>query len=516
MKRFTHSFFSLFILLVYLTPLLCGCSSSILGDLKTHLTVMIIDSGVDLSEGSIIDNRWTDYINSQMEKYNIEIEFVPVNAFDSDATVRKMMNSGTAADIMIGKDAIMIQNFYPEGYIHNLAEYINPEKTPDLCEFLGMDAMMKASADTDEIWAVRAKRSSTGMNNLFIRKDWLDKLGLEVPTTPDELCAVLKAFSSLPSSMTVTGEKVIPAAFYADGSIGPLCCAFLESISDNGTFSASTSDIYGTMVCSDPGYEKYLKFLNKLYNEHLLANDFIVTQDNLKSVREYFLSGRLGAFEGPVNANIDAVQGYLLQTLRTVCPDADFVSIPALRNINDQKQYSNVYSGGGNYIFLPLSCKNPEAAATYLNWLATEEGGFTLYNGFCGEHYEIVNNTPIPKDCSDNKDKNAVRNSLFILAEDGYFNSYEAFLSQTAAEYPGYEQHIFANYTNSCLGARSRHGYYTYAVAFYGSVYRQICDSYRLNLLTCPASSFDEIAEEFKTRLIDSGVKGMYFEQKNN
>ena len=30
---------------------------------------------------------------------------------------------------------------------------------------------------------------------LVIRKDWLDKLGLEVPTTPEELLAVAKAFT---------------------------------------------------------------------------------------------------------------------------------------------------------------------------------------------------------------------------------------------------------------------------------------------------------------------------------
>ena len=30
---------------------------------------------------------------------------------------------------------------------------------------------------------------------LLIRKDWLDKLGLKVPTTTDELMAVMKAFT---------------------------------------------------------------------------------------------------------------------------------------------------------------------------------------------------------------------------------------------------------------------------------------------------------------------------------
>ena len=90
----------------------------------------------------------------------------------------------------------------------------------------------------------------------------------------------------------------------------------------------------------------------------------------------------MATFEDHVGANIDSRLGYALPTLRKNYPDADLVAIPPLKNIWDNKQYSTTYSEGGLIAFCPKTAdeETVEACVTYLDWMCTKEGGFTLYH----------------------------------------------------------------------------------------------------------------------------------------
>ena len=39
----------------------------------------------------------------------------------------------------------------------------------------------------EELYGIVARRATTSRSNYYVRKDWLDALGLEVPTTVDEM-----------------------------------------------------------------------------------------------------------------------------------------------------------------------------------------------------------------------------------------------------------------------------------------------------------------------------------------
>ena len=68
------------------------------------------------------------------------------------------------------------QNLFDgEDQAQNLKKYVG-----DSCLELGRNA-------DGSLIGIVARRATTANSNIFIRKDWLDDLGLEVPTTTDEL-----------------------------------------------------------------------------------------------------------------------------------------------------------------------------------------------------------------------------------------------------------------------------------------------------------------------------------------
>ena len=68
------------------------------------------------------------------------------------------------------------------------------DQAKNLKAYLGQDVIDVGKTADNHLYGIVAKRPTLAASNLFIRQDWLDKLGLEVPETPDELFEVLTRF----------------------------------------------------------------------------------------------------------------------------------------------------------------------------------------------------------------------------------------------------------------------------------------------------------------------------------
>ena len=289
---------------------------------------------------------------------------------------------------------------------------------------------------------------------MFIRKDWLDALNLEVPTTPDELFEVATQFVK----NNPEGRKdAIGLYFFGLNDATNRVC-FRNSMSL--AFSQLGGDKKELDIASgydyyyDPGYREYLRFVNKCYNAGLMDGEYYsMTTDTYNSD---IVSGATGFFESNVNYSVDILRGNLLKTLQENNPNADIVSIPTLKNVNDGQQYTANYSPGGLVAFCPKTAdaETVEACMTYLDWMCTKEGGYVLYHGFEGEHYELdENNVPVVKDAAYNAtDKDWLRTDIFLTGNQGYFATVEDFNACTAKENVGYEQYVTDNYENAMVG----------------------------------------------------------------
>lgn len=469
------------------------------------ITVMVFDRSNAPDGQTATNNIWTEYINEKMNEVGINVEFIAVPRSDELNKVNTMMASGTAADIMLTYTGSIVEDFYNKGGVHELTDYVKGEgQVENLKAYFGADYdnLINVGTNSDgEVWAIPAKRSTTARSNMFIRKDWLDELGMDIPTTIDELYDALYAFkNNNPDGRT----DVIAGSFWTYGAAGPVAHSFLESVADEKEYAISNmSRVDGMWAYTDPGYGEYLRWLNKLYNDGLLDPEFYVDEDFSQKQKEQFVNGQLGFLEYDVNGNVDTLRGGLLQNLKANDPDAEFVSIKPMENVNDGVVYNNAYPLNGAFVFIPKTCKNVEAAVTYLDWLATEEGGFTLFHGFEGEHFEYVDGVPVVLDMDHNAEtKDWTRHDLFLVGNQGYYEKEEDFNNATSKEIPGWEQYVLDNYQNATHGKVLNEPTFASPTATENSANLLATkDVYIVQLVTCEPSEFDGIMEEFKAEL---------------
>lgn len=468
----------------------------------TEISVMLFDRGnVPKGEGTVDNNRWTTYINEEMEKLGIHVNFILVPRSEESSKIPVMMASGTAADIMLTYNSSIVERWYLEGGIYDISAELE-EYGHDIIDYIGEDVLSYGIAEDGGQFAIPARRSITASYNAFIRKDWLDKLGMEIPTTPDELYTVLKAFKEEDPG-DVGADRVKPLG-YTPEVLANLAFSFI-TYEDNETYKANNIELPSGdevgYIYTDSGFKGYFEFLNNAYNDGLMDPEFFTSKSGQKE-KEAFVDGSLGYWETNVGGNVDTLRGGLLQNLRAIVPEADMVAVSPFENVNDGKQYINEYVPTGGYVFIPKTAKNIEACIKYLNFLSGE-GGKTLWFGYEGINYEMIDNIPAPIDVELNaKQLDWLHHDVLLVGNQGYFRTEEAFIQTTAKMLPDYEQYLIDDYTKALEGHRlSGSGYKSPTESEQSGNLDKVNADYKIKLITCDSNDFDKVYNEYKEEL---------------
>ena len=468
------------------------------------ITVELFDRSNAPEGSTITENRWTEYVNQEMNKVGITVEFVPVPRGDEITKMQTMVASQTAPDLTLTYTYAYAEDYYNQGGTWNLNEFIDGEdQAQNMKAYLGEDVMNIGRNPDGELYGIVAKRATTAKSNIFIRKDWLDALGLAVPTTPDEFYNVIdQMVNNNPDGRT----DVIGTQFWNDWNM-------------RMAFSAIAGDpvkvnIAGTEVAFqdyyDEGMREYYRFANKMYNAGLMNPEYYaLSEDDFKS---YIVTGAQASMEYNVNGSVDVMRGSLLKTLQENEPNADIISIPPLKNVYDGNQYSAAYSNGGLIAFCPKTAdaETVEACMTYLDWMCTEDGGFVLYHGFEGEHFNYdENGVPVVIDSVYNsEDKDWIRADIFIVGNQGYFMTVDDFNACTAKEAPGYEDHVIENYENALTGTIVNEPSYTSpSTSDLLTDINLVKDEYKVKCVTCPVDELDATFDEYMAELEAAGIQ---------
>lgn len=212
-----------------------------------------------------------------------------------------------------------------------------------------------------------------------IRIDLLEEQNIPVPTTWDELYdALVKLKSAYPDHIVwgCRGENnLLRNNLSPIKSLGGDYGLYMD---ESGTWKL------GRM---EAGYKNALTFLNKLYTEGILDNEYLITSsDDWKSG---LASGKyLFYYDNPVF--LESFNTTLAQTN----PNARFAPIPFLKNSEGITQN---YSHPDNYFNawgVSADTKNPELVIKLLNWMYSEEGGLLMNYGVEGTHYDMVEGVP--------------------------------------------------------------------------------------------------------------------------
>ena len=224
------------------------------------------------------------------EKTNVHVNWKTIQSDQwGDKIQLEMSNIKTLPDFVFnaGFSDTDLLKYAKQGVILNLEEYID-KYMPNLQKVFEQAPEYRAMCtDADgHIWALPwieqlgyEKTAIQTIDNMpFINKNWLDFLGLEVPTTVVEFEQVLIAFrdnaADLKKEFNIDGE-IIPMSFIMnDGGQDPMSLVngFGEGIGDpdKGRHIAVTDDKKVVCTATQEGFKKGLAYLHKLYEEKLI------------------------------------------------------------------------------------------------------------------------------------------------------------------------------------------------------------------------------------------------------
>lgn len=391
------------VLFVVLITVLATASAS-----ASTITVELFDrNNVPSDQGTTLDNRWTRYIQESVaEELGITVEYQLVPRSEEESQLNILMAAGSAPDIVFTYNRTLLMKYAMEGGLSDLTPYME-----------GMDNLYALSARADSLsygivdgkqYAIPASRADLGHIVPWIRADWVEKVGMELPTNRDELVEVLRAFRDMNPSESESGT--IPWA----GSLISMDGFYMQDVAHS--FCENTEEeLYCLPLPARPGYKEFAAWMNGLYQEGLIDTEFATHDDNLIRMKENLAGFFMEGWWVPGNTGSTAT---VCNVLAETNPEAKLMAVDVFQS-KDGSYFKTCYQPIGLYLMVPTTAKDPEACVKYLNWLASLENGMLLGFGVEGEHYDMVDGVPTTIDAEYN---NHTRNPSgdLMLPFNGY------------------------------------------------------------------------------------------------
>jgi len=194
--------------------------------------------------------------------------------------------------------------------------------------------------------------------SIFIRKDLLDKAGLEEPVTLADWENVLYTFKDMgvkvPLSIRITNENL------------SLFGAFMGCFGIMGDFYHVDGEVkYGPY---EEAFADYVTLLNKWYKDGILDKDFADTANNRRNALA--TNGECGAIEGSVGGNLGT-------WINSVAPGSgiEFVAttVPVM-NEGETPMWTQATHPVMDAVAISATSKNKEIAARWLDYAYSDEG----------------------------------------------------------------------------------------------------------------------------------------------
>ena len=278
---------------------------------------------------------------------------------DEVTTLNVWMAGGTAPDLIYTYDINVVQNYLRQGGLADLTDAV-AEYGQDLIAYIGEDQQATGLIDGRQMFLVGRRVVDNGIVGSAIRGDWLDALGLEVPTTTEEFYEVMKAFKEKDPGNV--GENLIPWGM----SMQEIAFGYfntLYSFVDPGLTDKELATIY---PFNYPGYKEGVRFTNKCFNEGLIGREFALDGDSTQLFSN-IVNGYVGFFTQNACAGF-SVGGFSDQMAANV-EGAYYVACDPFTNANGEhtKLGNNPWD---KYIMVPASSTMTNEAIMYMNWIA--------------------------------------------------------------------------------------------------------------------------------------------------
>ena len=327
----------------------------------------------NLPDGETYENNaYTRLLNERLNVQNQDV----FEAMDEQYTdnVTMVIAQNDLPDVMIVEDLDELQYLVDNDMIADLTDSYNncmSDTIKNIYGSYGRDILDVVTFD-GKIMAIPETNISDGPNLIWLRKDWMDALGLSAPRTLSDVEEIIRQFKEKDPGHNGAGNTV---GLVCDTS---LCggCGYSSEYTLDIIFAAygafpkqwiydeDGNVVYGSV---QPEAKEALAHIHELYKEGILDQDFLMrTSSNLI---ELIVDGQCGSFFGPwwapnnplmqaVEQNKDAEwQPYLIATEES--------GLTSYHTQNPSGKYIVVRKG---YEYPEIACKIISVLFDYLRY----------------------------------------------------------------------------------------------------------------------------------------------------
>jgi len=322
-------------------------------------------------------------VTQKLEEYTgVEIDFTWVPDASKTERLNAALASNSLADIVSLTEInnTTVRSSLASGMFWDVEPYL--EEFPNLAEI--SEDRLESSRIDGRIYGVPFLKP-IARYGVLVRKDWLDNLGLDVPSTLEELAAVAQAF---------TGDD--PDGNGADDTVG-----FVERDESFNVGFRSLSGYFGadnwfTITDDDevmpsfmqPEYKEAMEWFRNIYDNGWMNSDFAVMAKN--DQKNYIVQGRGGI----VLSGLQEVRNYIDDAAGTDEEHMEWVLINDIVHENVELRILSDTNGGmGGWLAIPKNNVETEedlrVVLKFINDLMDEEPFTLMTQGIEGVHYEI-------------------------------------------------------------------------------------------------------------------------------
>lgn len=327
----------------------------------------------NLPDGETYENNaYTRLLNERLNVQNQDV----FEAMDEQYTdnVTMVIAQNDLPDVMIVEDLDELQYLVDNDMIADLTDSYNncmSDTIKNIYGSYGRD-ILDVVTFGGKIMAIPETNISDGPNLIWLRKDWMDALGLSAPRTLSDVEEIIRQFKEKDPGHNGAGNTV---GLVCDTS---LCggCGYSSEYTLDIIFAAygafpkqwiydeDGNVVYGSV---QPEAKEALAHIHELYKEEILDQDFLMrTSSNLI---ELIVDGQCGSFFGPwwapnnplmqaVEQNKDAEwQPYLIATEKS--------GLTSYHTQNPSGKYIVVRKG---YEYPEIACKIVSVLFDYLRY----------------------------------------------------------------------------------------------------------------------------------------------------
>ena len=322
--------------------------------------------------------EWEDMWIFQEMKDRLGVT-IDITTVDEQAWEEKKNLAFASSDLpdffITGLTSDDIVNYGTQGVLLNLSTFLDTYENSITDRFLSKyPEIVKAIKSTDgNIYYVPTMvtiERERDKRRAYLNTQWLENLGLSVPTTVDEMYTVLLAFKNEDANMNGDATDEIPLSGMFENEYFAMDIPLLTAFG----YVSTRIDLVGDKVVYVPvqdEYKQYLMYMNKLYQDELLDQEYFTQAQDQFTAKG--LEGKFGMYCYWANFVMQPdVEKYL-----------EYEMIPPLTSeVNDVQMWPAGPAASLSHTFaIVSSCEKPEGIFRAIDYFYSEEGSIMARAG---------------------------------------------------------------------------------------------------------------------------------------